>query len=225
MRTSLAGMKNAELRLRSFVKTKDRLPGYVMMQDMDKKTMEKVPIDAACGMFYGYYNFWLKNNRFPNFTTRNILKSEPTILDHQNNKFNCFPCSLGMLSTKLFNPKREVDLATIFHTTTSGTNPDNLAKYDQDAGFIITPMERTTQNVINALTKYHGVINHFETGDPDADCAGFENNYGHYEVIKTYANGQYLCWDPTKGAYWCRADSMNKATNGRSIKFYEVRLA
>ncbi len=228
MRSDLANMKKTEANIRNFIKTNGRLPNYATMHDMDTNKDIDVSKGEYCGMFYGYYNFWLKNGRFPNFVTKNILKAEPTILNLQDNKYTCCPTSLSMISTKLFNPKSELELARIFGTIYNdqnpGTPPKNLLDPSRQAqaGLIIKAMSRNPSNVKAALDKYKGVLCHYETGP--ADCSGFINNYGHFCIISGVAGGYYYIMDPTRGYYKCRTLEMDHATNGRNIWYYSVEL-
>lgn len=223
MRVDLKNMQNAEERIRNFIKQNKRVPNELNMIDMDSKQVIKILLNDYRGMFYSMYQFWYKNGRFPNYVTKNITYGEPMILNFQDNKYNCCPTSLSMVSTKLFKPISEAKCAEVLGTNTSGTSPEKLINNGAKLGFKITKMARNPKNVQDALNRYAGVICHYETGD--APCSGFKNNYGHYCVIKSVKDGIYEIYDPTRGIYKCKTSVMDQATNGRALYYYAVELA
>ena len=228
MRCSESEMRAVEGRIRRFIKEKRRLPDYATMTDMDTGKPVKVLKTQYCGMYYSDYNFWLKNNRHPNFVTLNVLKEWPMYWDHQNNAYQCGPCSLGMISSMQFKPMKEgtmgVDgLAKAFGTTkTSGTPEENFINRGPTNGFNIKRIARNPTAVLNELNQYKGVMCHYQTGP--ADCSGFQNDYGHYAVFRGVANGRYTIYDPTRGIFTCSTSEMDKATNGRNIYYLSVEL-
>lgn len=222
MRYSDKTMKEAEGRVRAFIKKESRLPNTLDMKAIDDGKVHSIPKEYYCGMFFNNYTFWHKNGRFPNYVTLNTKKSSPIILDYQDTGYTCCPTSLAMVSTKLFNPHSEVELRKILGTTSDGTPPANLINNAPKAGFVVKRMDRNPKAVQSALNKYHGVMVHYQT--KPATCSGFHNDYGHYAVINAVKDGKYQVYDPTKGVYYCKTSILDKATNGRPIYYYDVSL-
>lgn len=189
---------------------------------MDRQTNEEIPLRQYCGLYFSDYQFWLKNGRHPNYTTLNVSKDEPTIMNFQDTAYTCGPSSLSMCSTKLFRPKSEAECASALGTTKTGTNPNNLINNTPKLGFTATAMPRTPKNVSEALSEYNGVLVHYMT--KNASCSGFINQYGHYAVIKDITNGKYTVMDPTKGTFTCPTSVLDGATAGRSIYYYRIGL-
>lgn len=225
-------MREAESRLRLFVKNNNRLPSYAMMKmyesDPARAKLEKTPILEVCGMFHAFYNFWVRNGRWPNYVSKVYERATPTTLNYQLNGVQCCPASLSMVSTKLFRPKEEgvkgkSGLAQVLGTGDNGTSPAQLIAGAAKVGFRVVRIPRNPAAVKAALDKYHGVMTHFET-KPSSSCSGFINNYGHWGVLDRLVNGRYETYDPTKGVYWCPTGVMDRATNGRDIGYYEVSL-
>ena len=222
MRVNANDLRDAEQRIKNFIKKENRLPNLVTLRDMDNPANVELPIRQVCGLFFNDYTFWLKEGRHPNFVTLNIEKSEPIIQNYQDTFYTCCPTSLSMVSTKLFQPKTESECSTILGTTKNGTNPANLVANAPRLGFTVEAMARNPQNVAAALSQYKGILVHYQTGP--ADCSGFLNDYGHYAVIKAVGGGRYTVMDPTKGLYTCPTSVLDKATNGRALYYYRVSL-
>lgn len=222
MRFNAATLRDGEQRVQKFIKSNGRLPNYLTLREMDKQSNEEIPLRQYCGLYFSDYTFWLKNGRHPNFTTLNITKSEPTIINYQDTYYTCCPTSLSMASTKLFRPVTEAQCATALGTTRNGTPPQNLINNAYKVGFNVNRIPRTPHAVQEALNVYDAVICHYQTGP--ADCSGFVNDYGHYCLIKSVSNGRYTVYDPTKGQYTCPTSVLDNATNGRELYYYRVSL-
>lgn len=66
-------------------------------------------------------------------------------------------------------------------------------------------------------------MGHIQT--KSATCLAYLNDYGHYISIDRIIGSQYLVLDPTKGVKLCNFNILDKATNGRDINFYEIKVA
>lgn len=224
MEVSKAEILDAQTRIQAFIKGHGREPNYVELTDRNTHKTDEIPIEQVNGLFFNIYNFLNREERFPNFATVNIQKAEPTIWNHQNNKYNCCPATFMMASSKLFRIVHEKTAAQILGTTTSGTDPKNLVARAPAMGFAVKPIPRSSIPVRAALDSYKAVMVHYETGD--AECSGFQNNYGHYALIKDTRDGdKYEVWDPTMGIFSCPFRDLDTATNGRRISYYTVELA
>lgn len=223
MRVNAIDMADAETRIRNFIKTKQRLPGYCNMRDKDTGKWYQMKPKAYMGLFKSRNIFRIKNGRFPNYVTYTFDSDTPVAIDYQNNKYNCCPTSLAMVSQKLFKPLDEAYIAKVLGTNTNGTDPAKLIANAPKLGFKVTKINRTVPEVNSALGLHKGVIIHYQT-KATRKCSGFVYDYGHYAVIMAYKDGKYQIYDPTKGIYWCEAITMQNATNGRNIYFYTVEL-
>lgn len=223
MRVNATNMADAEKRIQDFIRRRHRLPAYCNMKDMDTKKWYEIKTKAFMGMFKNRNIFRIKNSRWPNYVTLISESNTPVAIDYQNNKVNCCPASLAMISQKLFKPFDENYIAKILGTNNNGTHPDKLLNNAPKIGFKVTRIPRNSNEVQKALNEYKGVIIHFQT-KPTRKCSGFVYDYGHYSVIMEKKDDKYLVYDPTKGAYWCSTSIMEKATNGRAIYFYTVEL-
>jgi hypothetical protein len=104
----------------------------------------------------------------------------------------------------------------------SGTTPDKLIKGAKKLGYTVKPIGRNYNSVLKSLQKGKPVIAHIQT--KPATCLGYNGDYGHYILIYWCKKGTYYIADPTKGIKKCKAAILDKATNGRDIKYYSVGI-
>ena len=124
-------------------------------------------------------------------------------------------CLFGYTSEK----KCADTLGTVYG---SGTDPSKLVANAPKLGYTATPIQRNYNAVLKSLQKGKPVIAHIQTAP--ATCLGYRGDSGHYILIYWCKNGQYYIADPTKGMHKCKATNIDKATNGRNIKYYSVGI-
>lgn len=197
-------------------------PSTVTMKDMEGKN-HKLSKKQYMGLFEAQNVFLIKNGRYPNYTTYNTTANNPLVMDYQNNGYTCCPTSLSMASQMLFNYKSEQTCAKTLKTAIgSGTDPSSLVNNAPKLGFTATPIARNYTSVKKSIDKGYPVIAHIQT--KPATCLGFVNDYGHYILLYGYdSNGYYKVADPTKGLKKCTPKILDKATNGRNIKYYSIK--
>lgn len=198
------------------------LPSSVEMKDSDGKN-HKISKAYYNGLFEARNIFIRKHGRVPNYVTLNSKANNPLVIDYQNNKYNCCPASLSMASQMLYSYVSEQKCAKILKTNTNGTDPNNLINNAPKLGFKVTPISRNKSSVSKSLNNVCPVIAHIQT--KPATCLNYVNDYGHYILIYgVTATGLYKVADPTKGLKTCKPGVLDKATNGRDIKYYSVSL-
>ena len=212
---------DARKRIRSFIKKNHRLPNYC---EFKTNTGKKVDLkkDEYCGLFEGYMQFYLKNNREPNYLTLNSKASTPMVLNLQDDKYSCCPASFQMCMQFLFEFKFESYVKKTLGTTTNGTSPEKLISGARKLGYKVTPMGREFGNVRRALAEYKPVMMHIQT--KPAKCLNYVNDYGHWIMCYKVGDNVYYIADPTKGLKKCNFMQINRATNGRNLKYYSVEM-
>lgn len=215
-------MKKASETIRKKIKENKKLPAHITMNDSAGKS-HKVDKKYYAGLFEARNIFILKHGREPNYVTLNNTANNPLVIDYQNNKYNCCPTSLSMASQMLYSYVSEQKCAKILKTNTNGTDPNNLINNAPRLGFKVTPISRNKSSVSKSLNNVCPVIAHIQT--KPATCLNYVNDYGHYILIYSVtATGLYKVADPTKGLKTCKPAVLDKATNGRDIKYYSVSL-
>ena len=212
---------DARHRIRAFIKKNKRLPKYCTFKTQNGKET-KLTTTEYCGLFQGYMQFYQKHGREPNYLTLNSKASIPMILNYQDDKYSCCPASLQMALMFLFDYKYESYLKKTLGTTTSGTSPEKLINGAKKLGYKVTSIDREFRLVKKALNEYKPVLMHIQT--KPAKCLGYLNDYGHWIVCYRAGDNTYYIADPTKGYKKCNMNTINKATNGRNIKYYTVEM-
>ena len=197
----------------------------VTAKDMDGKS-RKLTKKQYMGLFEAQNVFLLKNGRYPNYTTLNSSSDNPVVIDYQNTAYNCCPTSFSMATQFLFDYKSEQTCVKALGTVQgSGTDPSKLVANAPKLGYTATRIKRNWKTVKSYIDKGYPVIAHIQT--KPAHCLGFSNDYGHYILIhKAYRKGfeYYSVADPTKGIKVCKASVLDKATNGRDIGYYVIKI-
>lgn len=214
---------DARKRIRSFIKKHKRLPNYCEFQTIDKKKVD-LSKEEFCGLFEGYMTFYMKNGREPNYLTLNSKdkNSIVQVMNYQDDKYSCCPTSLQMCMMFLFEYKSEAYVKKVLGTNKNGTSPPMLIAGAKKLGYKVTPMSREMRNVRQSLKEYKPVIMHIET--KPSKCLGYLNNYGHFLMCFKCGDNVYYLADPTKGVRKCNFMDINRATNGRNLKFYSVEI-
>ena len=123
----------------------------------------------------------------------------------------------------LFGYKSEKKCAEVLGTVYgSGTSPSDLTMNAPKLGYTANPIPRNYQAVLKSLQHGKPVIAHIQTRP--ATCLGYHGDYGHYVLIYWCKNNQYYIADPTKGIKKCKSTILDKATNGRNIKYYSIGI-
>ena len=214
--------KNAKL-LRASIKKGDGLPKHMNFEAMDKVTHYLKRVEYL-GLYQQRNIFILKNGREPNYVTLfSNCGTLPIAQNYQDNGYTCCPTSLSMATMCLFGYKSEKKCADTLGTIYgSGTDPSKLVANAPKLGYTATPIQRNYNAVLKSLQHGKPVIAHIQTAP--ATCLGYRGDYGHYILIYWCKNGQYYIADPTKGMHKCKATNIDKATNGRDIKYYSVGI-
>ncbi len=209
--------------LRNNIRQGKGLPKNVKMKGNTGKT-HKLGITEYLGIFQQRNIFRLRNNREPNYITYNTRCSTlPIAMNYQDNGYTCGPTSLSMATMCLFGYQTEKTCAKECGTIIgSGTTPDKLINGAKKLGYTVKPIGRNYNNVLKSLQKGKPVIAHIQT--KPATCLGYNGDYGHYILIYWCRKGVYFIADPTKGIKKCKATNIDKATNGRDIKYYSVGI-
>ena len=216
-------MVKAATTIRTSIKNGKGLPKSVTMKDTNGNS-RIVDKRYYNGLFEARNVFILKNGRVPNYVTLNSAANNPLVMDYQDNGYTCGPTSLSMAIQMLYSYKSEQVCAKACNTIIgSGTDPSSLIAGAKSLGYKLTPMTRNYKNVKASIDKGKPVIIHYETaGKTKPACMGFINNYGHYALIYAATNDYYYIADPTKGLRKCFHSQIDKATNGRDLKYYSV---
>lgn len=219
----LKNLLSGQTRISEFIKENKRLPTQVTLKRSDNRQVNyKIP--QYMGIYRSFYQFHLKNNRYPNFVTPVYKADTSMIQNYQDNKYNCGPSCLSMISSKLFKYVTESAFAKACNTNKNGTSPANLIKGAKDLGFIVEKIERNRFSVERALSQAKGVIAHIDT--IKAPCLKYSQNYGHWIVLKNVLLNDYIINDPTKGENLeCRSTQIDYAMKDRKINYYSVELA
>ena len=214
--------KNAKI-LRKKVKDGDGLPKHMNFTGMDRVTYY-LPITSYLGLYLQRNIFWLKNGREPNYVSLFAkCGTLPVAMNYQDNGYTCGPTSMSMATMCLFDYKSEKKCADALGTVYgSGTDPSKLVSNAPKLGYTLTPIKREYKAVLKSLQKGRPVIAHIQTAP--ATCLGYRGDYGHYILIYWCKQGKYYIADPTKGMHKCNASNIDKATNGRNIKYYSVGI-
>ena len=209
--------------IRGYIKKGDGLPKYMDFKDMDNKTHHLKRVEYL-GLYQQRNIFILKNGREPNYVTLfSTCGTLPVAMNYQDNGYTCGPTSLSMATMCLFDYKSEKKCADTLGTVYgSGTDPSKLVANAPKLGYTVTPISRTYDAVLKSLQKGKPVIAHIQTAP--ATCLGYRGDYGHYILIYWCKNNTYYIADPTKGMHKCKASNIDKATNGRNIKYYTIGI-
>ena len=213
---------DARKRIRRFIKEHQRLPKYCKFKNTNNR-IDRLTRKEYCGLFQGYMQFYQKHGREPNYLTLNNTATYPMILNYQDDKYSCCPASLQMALMFLFDYKYESYLKKTLGTTTNGTSPDKLITGAKKLGYKVTRIDRNFKLVKKALEEYKPVLIHLQT--KPAKCLNYLNDYGHWVLCYKVGDNTYYIADPTKGFKVCNMNTINKATNGRSIYYYTVEIS
>lgn len=198
-------------------------PKTVKVKD-NKGNIHNLGITEWYGLLQQKNIFQLKNGRLPKYISNTPKCSTlPIAMDYQDNGYTCCPTSLSMAIACLGGFKSEKQCANALGTVYgSGTDPSKLVSNAPKLGYKATPIKRDYQAVLESLQKGKPVIAHIQTRP--ATCLGYQGDYGHYILIYWCKKGMYYIADPTKGIKKCKASNIDKATNGRDIKYYSVGI-
>ena len=212
---------NAKI-LRKHIKNGEGLPKHMNFTGMDRVTYY-LPITSYLGLYQQRNIFWLKNGREPNYVQAYATCGTlPVAMNYQDNGYTCGPTSLSMATMCLFDYKSEKKCADALGTVYgSGTDPSKLVANAPKLGYTLTPIKREYKAVLKSLQKGKPVIAHIQTLPAKI---GYRGDYGHYVLIYWCKNKEYFIADPTKGQAICKATAMDKATNGRNIKYYSIGI-
>lgn len=219
-------LKSKAKTIRANIKQGKGLPTSITLKDTDGK-IHNLKKTEYLGLYHQQNIFITRHGRYPNWVTQNTTYGRlPVAQNYQDNAYTCCPTSFSMATMCLFDYHSESECARVLGTVYgSGTDPSNLVANAKKLGYTATPIPRNYQAVLKSLQKGKPVICHYETGgNTKPSCMGFRNNYGHYCLIYWCKKGNYYIADPTKGQAICKATAMDKATNGRNIKYYSIGI-
>ena len=220
---SKAEMKKASNVIRKSIKANKGLPKEVSMKSREGKTV-KVDKKHYAGLFEAQNVYIRRHGRYPNYVTLNSVANNPLVMDYQDNAYTCGPTSFSMATQMLYDYVSESKIAKLVNCVYgSGTSPSDLVGNAGKIGYKLVTIPRNFSSVKKCLDKGFPVIAHIHT--KPATCLGFINDYGHYVLIYGYtSSGYYKVADPTKGLISCTPKILDKATNGRDIKYYKVEI-
>ena len=207
--------------LRKSVKEGKGLPSSLSIKDSNGKT-HKLSKVQYLGLFQQRNIFTLKNGRYPKYIS-SLVKcgTLPVAMNYQDNGYTCCPTSFSMATMCLYGYRSEKKCAEVLGTVYgSGTSPSDLVANAPKLGYQAIPIKRNYDSVLKSLQKGRPVIAHIQT--KPATCLGYKGDYGHYILIYWCKKGVYFIADPTKGIVKCKASILDKATNGRNIKYYSI---
>lgn len=208
--------------VRKHLKSNNKLPANVTIKSQDGVS-RKLSKAQFAGICEADNLFRIKHGRAPNYVTLVSSASNPLVLNYQDNDYNCCPASFNMATQMLYGFSSESACAKALGTTRNGTSPSALVKNSKKLGYKATAIRRNYNAVKDSLAKNRPVIAHIQTY-PARSCLNYVNDYGHYILIwKVQDNKYYIC-DPTKGDKVCKSTIIDKATNGRDIKYYSISL-
>ena len=209
--------------IRASIKRGEGLPTTFAFKDTNGKS-HYLKRTEYLGLYQQRNIFILKNGREPNYVSLFAkCGTLPVAMNYQDNGYTCGPTSMSMATMCLFDYKSEKKCADTLGTVYgSGTDPSKLVANAPKLGYTLTPIKREYKAVLKSLQKGKPVIAHIQTAP--ATCLGYRGDYGHYILIYWCKQGQYYIADPTKGMHKCNAGNIDKATNGRNIKYYSVGI-
>ena len=207
--------------LRKAVKEGKGLPSSLSIKDSNGKT-HKLSKVQYLGLFQQRNIFTLKNGRYPKYVSSLTKCSTLAIaMNYQDNGYTCCPTSFSMATMCLYGYRSEKKCAEVLGTVYgSGTSPSDLVANAPKLGYQAIPIKRNYDSVLKSLQKGRPVIAHIQT--KPATCLGYKGDYGHYILIYWCKKGVYFIADPTKGIVKCKSSILDKATNGRDIKYYSI---
>jgi hypothetical protein len=197
-------------------------PDRIHIKNRENGNLDVLSKAQYMGLYENQNIFWVNNKKMPNYTTLNTTANNPVKMNYQSNSYNCGPMSMSMASQMLFKNTFESEFVKVLGTNKNGTDPKNFPLISK-LGFSIKAIGRNSKAVKEAIARGSAVIAHIET--KPATCLGYVNNYGHYVLIDRVTDSQYHVCDPTKGIKYCNFNILDKATNGRSIQYYEMKVA
>jgi len=210
--------------LRSAVKGGKGLPSSITIKNSQGKNI-KLSKKQYMGLFEQRNVFCLKHGRVPKYVELRSTANNPLVMDYQDNGYTCCPTSLSMCIGFLFDYHSESECAKKLGTVYgSGTDPSSFVKNAPKLNVTAKAISRKYSSVKDSINKSRPVVAHIQT--KPATCLGYQGDYGHYIVIyDVYTKNlvkYYRIADPTKGIKTCKASILDKATNGRSIKYYSI---
>lgn len=224
-RFSKSEMQKAANIIRKQLKESKGHPASITLKNMEGKNV-KVSKAYYNGLFEAQNVFIRNHGRLPNYVTLNSKANNPLVMDYQDTSYTCGPTSFSMATQLLFDNISEEKCAKVLGTTKNGTSPSDLVANAPKLGYKVTAIKRNYSAVKSSLEKGFAVIAHIET--KPATCLGFKNNYGHfvlvYDAYSKLLTKYYRVACPTKGLKVCKSSILDKATNGRDIKYYKVGL-
>lgn len=207
--------------LRKAVKDGKGLPSHLSIKDSKGKA-HKLSKVQYLGLFQQRNIFALKKGRYPKYISSFVkCGTLPVAMNYQDNGYTCCPTSFSMATMCLYGYRSEKKCAEVLGTVYgSGTSPSNLVANAPKLGYQAIPIKRNYDAVLKSLQKGRPVIAHIQT--KPATCLGYKGDYGHFILIYWCKKGVYFIADPTKGIVKCKASILDKATNGRNIKYYSI---
>lgn len=210
--------------IQASIKASKGLPKEIKIKDTTGKT-RTLDKPHYAGLFENRNIYIHKHRKAPSKVTLNQTANNPLVLNHQDSSVTCGPTSLSMAIQVLYGYKGEEKCKIACKTGSSGTSPDNLIAGAKSLGYKVTPIGRNYKSVKASIDKGKPVIAHIETGgNTKPACLGYLNNYGHYILIHRATGEKYYIADPTKGLKTCSPGQIDKATNGRNIRYYSVGI-
>lgn len=213
-------IQTASKTLRKSIKDNKGLPSTLNIKDSNGKT-RKLSKKEYMGLYEQSNVFAVKHDRLPNYVELRSTANNPLVLDYQNTGYNCCPTSVSMASGFLFDWRSESECVKKLGTIQgSGTDPTKLVNNISKLGMKASAIKRNSTAVKNSLRLGKPVVAHIQTRP--ASCLGYTGDYGHYVLIYDITDTKYKIADPTKGLKSCAFKILDKATNGRDIKYYSI---
>lgn len=213
-------------RIQNHIRKNRKQPSAIEMVDMNGKK-HKLNKKQYCGLYDNQAGFFNSHGRLPNYTT--LLYESPTAFRGQKQPTSkeCGNTSFHNALTQLFIYITVAECKKLCKTDQDGTTPANLIAAGKKCGVNIITIPRSYAAVKKAIDEGASVIAHIQTaGNTRPKCLGYSYNYGHWISIYNYLEGYKVkVYDPTREYKTCTLNEIAKATNGRDIHFYKVKLA
>lgn len=221
---SKAEMQKLMKTVKQNVKDGKKQPSEVKMKDLNGKThtMKK---KQYCGLLDNQVKFYMKNGRYPNYTSYLYDCDTPFRGLDQTTNFTCGSQSLSNASSQVLCYATEKRCREACNTTKNGTTPANLISGAKKLGMKVEKINRTFNAVKKAIDDGYSVIAHIQTGGAtNPKCLGYTYSWGHWINIYNYTGDyKFKVFDPSRGYKTCNANQIIKATDGRAIYFYTVK--
>lgn len=219
-----ADIEQAATTYRTHIKNNKNYPNYLTIKDSNG-TSYNIAKANYMGLFEAVSQFFVKNERVPNYVILNTTANNPLAIDYQNNSIKCAPASTSMCFQMLGKWVHEDTLAVAMNTNSrsQGTAPANLVAGVKKYGFEFKEIPRNITTVKQALAEGSPVIMHIHSAYAGGrSCLGYRGSFGHYIMCYGTSGNYYYIADPTKGFRTCTSTSIDNAKSSSNMKYYRL---